>query len=302
MAPPAPDHPDRSDLPPTFVINLESADRRRAMMRQSLDSLEIPFTFHQAVDGRKRPVESFAHYDGPRRRRFFGRDMTPGELGCLESHRQVLQRIRDEALPRALVLEDDVVFRPDFPDVLKALMKTPIPWDMIRFMGSKKIEQKGHRPIAPLFGRYTLARLPSTHGGAHAYLVTREAAIRLLDHSERSWLPIDTLQGRCWETGLESLVVHPNPLVTDESDGSSIGDLRFDKTLTIEGWERRLYPLNRFRFKLCEGLGKRRVYWGTLLRDRRHRRMCESLARPPKEPSEGSAKHAAERPSGHLSE
>jgi glycosyl transferase family 25 len=259
------------NLPATFVINMERDQNRREAMRARLDAINLPFEFFSAVDGRTLSINDCAHYDGAKRRRFFGRDMTPGEVGCLLSHRGIYERMIRDNLKHALILEDDVMFEADFPDVLRALLKSPIKWNMIRFLGCEKIYNLGQRKIVPLTENYWLARIPGTHGGAHAYLLTLDTARILMAHSARSWLPIDTLHGRCWETGLESLVVHPAPLMPDEAAGSTIEDARFDKTRHLEGLDALLYPLRRFRFKLGEGISKRWIYFSSWFRDKRAR-------------------------------
>jgi hypothetical protein len=86
---------------------------------------------------------------------------------------------------------------------------------------------------------------------------------------QKNWVPIDTLQGRCWETGLETLVVHPAPLYPDPQAESTIGDARFDKTVCLTGIKKVLFPLNRAWFKLSESLGKRFVYLGAYFRDKK---------------------------------
>lgn len=254
-------------LPAVFVINLQRDTVRRAQMRERLDAIGLPFRFLDAVVGDGLDLDTCPHYDGARRRRSFGRDMTKGEVGCLLSHRKAYEIMVEEGLDTALILEDDVTFEPDFPDVLRALHATPVPWDIVRFLGSEKIYRLGRRIIALLVGRYFMARIPGAHGGAHAYLLTQAAARVLLDHTRRSWMPIDTLHGRCWDTGLESLVVHPAPLRTDPEAGTTISDARFDKTVRLEGLDRTLYPLRRFWFRFTETLGKRRVYWSSWWRD-----------------------------------
>jgi len=38
---------------PTYVISLESSQERRAIIRNHLDALGIPFRFFDGIDGRK---------------------------------------------------------------------------------------------------------------------------------------------------------------------------------------------------------------------------------------------------------
>ncbi len=255
------------NLPHIFVINLkESADRRKQMQKR-LDDVGLPFAFFEAVDGRGFDMREVPHYNGAKRRRYFGRDMMPAEMGCLLSHRGVYERMDRENIAYALILEDDVTFAPDVRGVLAALLETPVKWDVIRFLGSPKIYKRGHRKICPLTGDYWLARLRTAPGGAHAYLIRLDAARAMLKCTEHNWVPIDTLQGRTWETGLETLTVYPTPIHTDQDAGTTIGDARFDKTVQLEGFERLMFPLNRAWFKLCEGLGKRWEYWSAWRRD-----------------------------------
>jgi len=90
----------------------------------------------------------------------------------------------------------------------------------------------------------------------------------MLKHMQSNWKPIDTLQGRVWETGLETLVVHPAPLHPDPGAGTTIGDERFDKTITLTGLDRTLFPLTRGLFKINENIGKKWVYWSSWPRDK----------------------------------
>ncbi len=287
--------------PPLFVINMpKDADRREGIAARARD-VGVDLTFIEAVNGREMSDEAIATvYDSARRKRFFGRDMTKGEIGCLLSHRKIFEKMIAENIPLAAVLEDDVIFEADFKEALSALTQNTchseqseesksnspstdpsltlkmtkqqtLQWDVIRFLGSAKIYKRGCRKIAPLGGtRYHYARLPTAPGGAHGYLLTRHAAEIMLRHMRRNWVPIDTLQGRMWETGLETLVLYPAPLYPDPAAETTIGnDTRFDKTVRLEGLPRLLYPLTRAWYKITDTLGKKWIYWGSWLKDKK---------------------------------
>ncbi len=260
------------NLPPIFIINMQKDTTRRKAIDARLKKAGLEGIFIEGVNGcDMNDTEISAVYDSVKRKRYFGRDMTKGEVGCLLSHRKIFAKMVDEQIPVAVILEDDVIFENDFKQALGAMINTSVKWDVVRFLGSKKIYKRGCRKITKLGDtRYQFARLPTAPGGAHGYALTLKAAQIMLKHMERNWLPIDTLQGRCWETGLETLVLYPAPLYPDPEEESTIGnDTRFDKTLKLEGAARTLYPLTRTWFKLCENIGKRRVYWGAWLRDQR---------------------------------
>jgi glycosyl transferase family 25 len=256
--------------PPVFVINMAKDESRREIMASRLDRTGVGYEFFPAVDGRGFDLSKTPAYDGAKRRRYFGRDMIPGEVGCLLSHRAVYEKMAAENIPYAVVLEDDVIFEADFKEALQALLATKIKWDVIRFLGSKKIYARGCRKIAKLTDKYWLARLPTAPGGAHGYVLTLHAAKIMLKHMQRNWLPIDTLQGRMWETGLETLVLYPAPVQIDNSE-STIGEAaRMDKTVKLTGIDKTLYPLYRGIYKVTDTLGKRYVYWSSFSRDKKN--------------------------------
>lgn len=254
-------------VPPVFVINLTADTDRRAVMTERLDKIGIPYSFFEGVNGRTFDMKTAPAYNAARRKIFFGRDLIPAELGCLLSHRGVYEKMDRENIPYAVVLEDDVIFEDNFAETLMALMNTPVQWDVIRFLGSAKIYARGCRKITPLIGPYWLARLPTTPGGAHGYLLSLHAARTMIRHMQSNWMPIDALQGRTWETKLETLVLHPAPLHIDMAVESTIGGPRLDKTVTLTGWRRKLFPLFRAWFKLCENIGKKYIYLSALPRD-----------------------------------
>lgn len=259
----------KSEFPPVFVINMAKDLERRNVMKERLEKAGLPFEFFEAINGYELDFKNAPYYDRKKRLRYFGRDLFPGEVGCLLSHRGIFEKMDKENIEYAVVLEDDVIFEDDIRDVLDALLKNKRHWDVIRFLGSEKIYKRGCRIIEPLTGKYHFARLPTTPGGAHGYLLTLKAARAMLKHMQKNWVPIDTLQGQSWKTKLETLVVHPAPLYPDPAADSTIGDDRFDKTVCTTGIEKTLFPLNRAWFKLCENIGKRYVYLTSWARDKK---------------------------------
>ena len=261
---------EKNTSPPVFIINLEHSADRRSRMAAQLDSLHLNYIFFKAVNGFDLNLETLPSYSKLRRRLFFGRDLTPGEMGCLLSHRAIYQHRLEANIKSAVILEDDVIIEPDFPDVINALIIAPIKWDVIRFLSSPKV-YKQSRHIGLLCGPYALTRLTRTPGGAHAYLLTQHAARIFLSHMQRNWLPVDILHGHVWRTGLETFAVQPSPVSQDTEIESTIEVSRFDKTIHLSGWQRVLYPLTRASFKIYEYLGKRTASYLALSRDTRLR-------------------------------
>ncbi|MCC7305708.1 MAG: glycosyltransferase family 25 protein [Alphaproteobacteria bacterium] len=258
-------------IPPIFIINLPRDAERRETMRARAAGAALEVEFIEAVDGRALTLEQQAMYDRKKRLRYFGRDLMPGEIGCLLSHYKIFKKMDAENIPHAVILEDDVIFEPEIKEVLQALLQSKTRWDVIRFLGSEKIYKRGCRRIVPLTGKYWLARLPTAPGGAHGYLLSLGAARVMIKHMRTNWLPIDTLQGRMWETGLETLVVHPAPLHIDLKVESTIGEKRMDKTIRLEGLDKIFFPFFRLSYRLGDTLGKRFIYWSSFFRDMRQK-------------------------------
>lgn len=240
-----------------FVINLASSTDRRDVMHAQLNRLGIAHTFFDAVRGADLPdAEINRIYARTKRNMLVGHDLTKSELGCLLSHRGIYQKMVDENIPQALILEDDAIINDDIQDVLNAISQMPEKWDMIRFLHRKKVEKQS-RKIRPLYGPYKLVRPRGTPGGAYAYILTLNAAKSLLKHTQRNWLPIDILHGYVWQTGLNVYAISPSPIRPDLETPSTIGDARFQKQQNSLNFLQKLaYPATRMGFKLYEACFK----------------------------------------------
>jgi glycosyl transferase family 25 len=255
-------------LPPAFVISLPGETKRREQVAAHLNERGIPFTFFDAVDGRNFDIHTMPVYNGARRRAYFGRDLRGGEVGCLLSHKGIAQKMIDDNIPHALVLEDDVVLSPDFAHVLTGVMALSYPWELVRFLGSAKVAASRQRTVAHIDDRYRLTRLSTAPGGAHAYLLSLSGARKLWQAFERIYLPVDMIMSRPWMTGIDLLTVQPGLAHQDLDLESSIGTVRDIKTPDdLRGWQRRIYPLTRAWFKLSDTVMRRVYYWAAWPKD-----------------------------------
>lgn len=107
----------------TFVINL---DRRPDRM----EALKVPFEFERfsAVDGTQFTDEIIK---------------MRGHIGCWQSHRDLLIRIKCREYPITLVLEDDVELDPDFQTkIVEYMAQLPEDWDLFYVGGWNTMEKK----------------------------------------------------------------------------------------------------------------------------------------------------------------
>ena len=249
---------------PVFVISLQEETARRKAIATHLKDRGFDFQFFDAVDGRQMNVLSHPDYDGPRRRAAHGRDLKPGELGCFLSHRSVYEEILRQNLGFALIIEDDARFDENTKDALEALLNKNFDFDIVRLLGSPKVAKGKHRKIIPLLKDFWLVRLRTAPGGAHATLVSRHGAEKLVKAIAKFAFPIDTVLGRGWETGLQAYSVQPGLATQDLSFDSAIGEERHDKTATPKDLK---FKITRLNFKISEALGKAWVYWSNAPKD-----------------------------------
>jgi glycosyl transferase family 25 len=262
-------------IPPfhCFAITLEHSQDRRDIIAARLAELEMPFEFHPGVDGRKVDILSHKNYSRGKRRMFFGRDLSNGEFGCVLAHKSIYEHIIANNIGTALILEDDAILCDELPAVVGALTRNPDDWDIVRFLGREK-NYRASRKIARLPGTQSyLARPHGTPGGAYGYVISNQAAKRLLSMMDKNWMPIDTLHGVSWLTKLNTVSVIPSPVLPNDQVPSCIDEqdsnLRWDKSVKLSGWKKLIYPLTRGAWKTYSNVSIKYVWFGTFLSDRR---------------------------------
>lgn len=118
--------------------------------------------------------------------------LTPGEIGCFESHRRLWQRMVDKDIPAACILEDDMLLADDFAaidvpdDILAGLDLIKVDHDTAPqpCYGAERI------PITPA---RSLSRMLATETSTGCYVVTLRGARRLLAGTRNYMLPVDTM-------------------------------------------------------------------------------------------------------------
>jgi len=247
-----------------FVINLAESRLRRRRIIARLTELGLTAEIFPAIDGRTAD-QAYGGYSGTKRRLFYGKDLTAGEIGCARSHLAVYSEMVRRKIEMALVLEDDAILSDELPRVLRDLSRTPVKWDLVRFLAAPKTIRRS-KPVAVLADGRSFYRSYGTPGGAYGYVLNLRAAERL-SRTIGVWMPIDTLQGQVWRHGLRVRTLVPSPVIPDNDIPSTIGDARFSKRRSLRSWERVAYPFTRFGFKLFNALANHATFWIGRARD-----------------------------------
>lgn len=242
-----------------YVISLPDALSRQASVKQNMDALKLDYEIIKAVDGRKDGFDTASYYNKHKRLRYFGRDLMNTEIACYLSHKKAIDTFLDSEYDLALILEDDIQLRYDFPEFIQPLKDLKDTFDIVRLYGNNKIVDARRREIGLLGKDCWLVRHSSLYGGAHAYFISRKGAWKMKNFLEnyKTAYPIDTLFGRSWETNVDCLAVTaPDLAMQDLTFETTIGSERFNKNTNLKGAQRLIFRVNRALFKLSENIQK----------------------------------------------
>jgi len=179
-----------------FVVNLKRDKYKKDLFIENNSSILGDFEFIEAVDGKKLSLVD-AGYDKNKALRRLGREMSAGEVGCYLSHMMIYQKIINEDIAYALVLEDDVkVLDKDICSLVSEVVNKNL-WDL--FFLYKRGKNRFLIDGVPLgrIGKYIYHIGTRTVWGTAAYVVTNTAARKLLRYHHDIYVPIDML-GRTW--------------------------------------------------------------------------------------------------------
>lgn len=219
------------ELLPIVYINLDSDPLRRERMEAEFARLGLP--------GRRSAATRWTELDATEQARYYSASLnarqfhTPlinGQKGCYTSHLRACQWLLDSPHAGLIVLEDDVVLRPEFNDlvrVIAAQLAQPLApdWDMIKLIGragEPPGEQwPGAQSLIPGFYLVPYRRIPSFTAG---YVVSRSGARKLLDSRMPFGRPIDVDLRHWWENDLCIRGIAPHAVSIDpRSDYSTLG-------------------------------------------------------------------------------
>lgn len=214
---------------PVFIINLDRQPDRMAFMKQQLAALDIEARRISAFDGRDPSCK--------------GRDcaawyasLTPGEIGCFESHRTVWKTLVDENIPAAIVLEDDIVLASDLSDLdFDVLADQPcdlVKLDQDNILHDTRLYGTAKTPCGA--GRHVVRMLGDEFctGG---YFITLSGAQKLLGASRHYFAPVDRFMYDQDSKAFASLtawkledaaIVQTRALFPEEGDDDSISAAR----------------------------------------------------------------------------
>ncbi len=191
-------------------------------MRRQLGGLGLGFERLPATDGARLDTSMRQRYFSESlNHRLYHKCLTPGEIGCYISHLRAWQLILERGWDYAVVLEDDLVLGPEFPEALASLAALPAVWEVVKLTSGRL------KPVvrqAPL-GRFSLVdyyKVPMLFG---AQAVSRTAAEKLLRTRIPFGRPADVDLQFPWETGVRVQGLEPHPVAARADLPSTINQV-----------------------------------------------------------------------------
>ena len=165
--------------------------------------------------------------DLERRRRLGLYAIPDGSLANTLSQRAAMRDLVENGPNMMAVFEDDARFDPALPEVLAALEERSDLFDIVKLQ--RRNFRRAFIRTVPLTSEHWLGRVRFADFGSEGYVITRDAARRLLVRNPRMVREIDHVLSRFWESGLNVFYVDP-PVVRE--DGTC--DSQIERTRSAE--------------------------------------------------------------------
>lgn len=189
------------------VISLVSAKERRASVLSQFSKAPFPW---RLFDAKTPDDEVQPPYDAAQARRFMGRELSRGEIGCFLSHYHVMKEFIERDGPDwLLVFEDDVDVDFNFKfDEAVALCER---------VGVKYLRLYARRQAKGVFlGNfyyYNFVRYVTTPTGTQSYLVHRDLAKQWVEKITVIRQTVDLQMESFWRYNAPIYGIHPFPVM-----------------------------------------------------------------------------------------
>ncbi|MGR6467193.1 glycosyltransferase family 25 protein [Rhizobium sp. PAMB 3182] len=208
---------------PIYVLTIDAADGpRRQHCTTMFNRLRMQFDFVQGV--RSGDVFGMGIYSPWLNYLLSKRSLSAAEIAVYLGHRKIWKRVAEGGSDVALVVEDDLLISDTeaFGHVMRNASDHAA-WDILKlfdFLPKKIVARHEWKGVTIVDYKYPAS-------GCVAYLITRDAARRLLER-KRIFRPVDEDFSWCWEFGLRVRSVSPNIVseVSHTLGGSLLEDSR----------------------------------------------------------------------------
>jgi len=224
-----------------FLINLDRSTDRLELCREELQKYNIEFERVPAVYGKELTQQQIdSVYDENQNKKHYKKSLSLGEIGCYLSHIKCWQKVVDEKLDYAIILEDDFKLTESFGD-FKSIFEHLTNWDYVRIaFSSRNVPIVKRMPVTENYDLVHYAKVPINMLGQ---AISLQGAQKLLNNTQKIFRPVDVDIKHYWEKDIEILGITP-PLIREQNNfASEIGQIANGK-----GREGRASLIRRLRY------------------------------------------------------
>ncbi len=229
-----------------FLINLDRASDRLALVEKQFRDLGLDFERLPAVDAKSTSEEILnKHYSKSLNRKHYFTSLTKTEIACYMSHLKAMNKVIEEDLDYAIILEDDIVLYPNFKYVHNIIASIKEDWEYLKLQinqgRKKKITKRNPIEVASLpdvnFEHISWSKIPI---GASAYVISKKAAKKFLKTYPLVYRPADVDLQFPWEHKINITGISPELVGLNSTLESSVQSKK----------QKKHYPLARIIYKI----------------------------------------------------
>ena len=204
-----------------LVINLDRATERWDAASRQLTQWRSHVERISAADAKQLPEAILnQHYSLEGNKKCYHKLLTGSEKGCYLSHIRCWQKIIEEELDFAIILEDDFILTSDLSRLIKDIQQIHQKWHYLKLKMGKPRSVIAQQDI----DHFTLLDYSKNPISAMAQAVSREGALLLLEKTLPFKRPIDVDLQYTWELGIKAQGIHPYYFEENKALGSQISD------------------------------------------------------------------------------
>ena len=180
-----------------FIINLKKDIKKLEHMKNVCKRNHIDPIFIEAVYGKNLDDDIISRvYIKDLAMKYFGRELTKGEIGTALSHLQVYKLMLENTIQAAVILEDDVDFKISYQDILKLIKELPKDWECV-LLGHHARWSRDIDTTASVWNRnkvlenYQCVRFTEFPVGAYGYIINKKGALKRIKDFKKIDRPID---------------------------------------------------------------------------------------------------------------
>jgi glycosyl transferase, family 25 len=228
-----------------FIIHLNRAVKRKKTVQSIILNMECETKVIDAIDGNTLTAQyisqycNYNNYFSPK----YPFTLNNGEIGCFLSHREAWKAIVNEKLEAGFIIEDDCQidnkkFNKSFGIALKLVKKLGYIQFQTREIPANSVEIKNIDGVTILKPKTIPLR-------TSAQLISYDAALLLLNKSEKIDRPVDGFLQLFWLTGQNISCIFPSGIsdITQNSGGSTLSIKQSTKVSIYRSFIRLLYRM-----------------------------------------------------------